>query len=621
MESIRAYSPRRGPNRPGRQDERVAEAAKLAALRELDLIGAGGPEALDRLSGLAARLLATPAALVTLVGADRQILLGQFGLDGEVAESREMSLGHSFCKHAVELRRPLVVPDARLDPLVRDNLSIRDHGVVAYAGIPLILDDGEAIGAFCAIDHEARTWSEEDLVLLDDLASAATEILNGRAALVHHGLHDRLTGLPNRELLVASCDDFLHDIGPDEHIAVLCAGLDHFNVVNQAFGSDKADRVLRAVAERLVGSVRDTDVFGRLRGDVFAMVAPGIADEAEALKLAARIRRVLSDTPLDIEGQSLSLGATLGVAIGGVGSAGSDLVSDAANAMREAKRSQGRVRVAERAHAESAAAHLRLREALHLACERDEIEAHFQPIVALETHRVAGYEALARWTSATLGPVSPGEFIPLAELTSDIVEIGELMIGQAAAFAAELREIVGDEVRVTLNAAPSQLDRTDFAVTVRSAFEAHGLTGRSVGIEITEAALLESGELERANLAMLREFGAHVLLDDFGTGYSSLAYLRDFEIDTIKVDRSFIDRMVDDRHSASLIQAILAMARGIEMEVVAEGIETEEQAKLLRLLGCRYGQGFGLGRPIAASHALAAAAPADGDAPHFTRFG
>jgi diguanylate cyclase (GGDEF)-like protein len=621
MESSRAYPPRRAPNRPGRQDERVAEAAKLAALRELDLGDGGTPEALDRLSGLAARLLAAPVALVTVIGTDRQILLGQFGLDAEIAESREMSLGHSFCKHAVEMRRPLVVPDARLDPLVSDNLSIRDHGVVAYAGIPLILDDGEAVGAFCAIDREARSWTEEDLALLDDLASAATEILNGRAALVHHGLHDRLTGLPNRELLVASCDDFLQDLRPEEHIAVLCAGLDHFNVVNQAFGTEKADRVLRAVAERLVGAVRETDVFGRLRGDVFAMVAPGIADEAEALKLAARIRRALSDTPLDIEGQSLSLGATLGVAIGGVDSAGSDLVSDAANAMREAKRSQGRVRVAERAHAESAAAHLRLREALHLACERDEIEAHFQPIVALETHRVAGYEALARWTSATLGPVSPGEFIPLAELTSDIVEIGELMIAQAAAFAAELREIVGEEVRVTLNAAPSQIDRTDFAVTVRSAFEAHGLTGRSVGIEITEAALLESGELERANLAMLREFGAHVLLDDFGTGYSSLAYLRDFEIDTIKVDRSFIDRMIDDRHSASLIQAILAMARGIEMEVVAEGIETEEQAKLLRLLGCRYGQGFGLGRPIDARQALAAAAPADGNAPHFTRFG
>jgi diguanylate cyclase (GGDEF)-like protein len=565
---------------------------------------------LDRLSSLAARLLGAPVALVTLVNEESEILLGQYGMEGAAADERRMSLGHSFCKHAVASREPLVVPDARLDPLVRDNLSVRDHGVVAYAGIPLILESGEAVGAFCAIDHRPRVWSDHDLRTLDDLAAAAAEILNGRAALVHHDLHDRLTGLPNRELLVASCDDFLHDLAVGEQVAVLCAGLDHFNVVNQALGSGKGDQVLRAVAERLTAAVRETDVFGRLRGDVFAMVAPGIEDEAEALKLAGRVHRILSDTPLEIEGQALSLGATLGIALGDANSNGSDLVSDAANAMREAKRSHGRVRVAERSHVEDAAAHLEMREALHVACEREEIEAHFQPLVALETQRVAGYEALARWNSATLGPVPPSEFIPLAELTSDIIEIGELMVARAAAFAAEVRDSVGEEVRVTLNAAPAQLDRPGFAAMVRSTFEAQGLTGRSVGIEITEGTLLESGAAAQANLVELREFGARVLLDDFGTGYSSLGYLRDFQIDTIKVDRSFVDRMLDDRHSAALIQAILAMARGMDMEVVAEGIETEEQAKLLRLLGCRFGQGFGLGRPVAAPEALAAAVPA-----------
>jgi len=205
------------------------------------------------------------------------------------------------------------------------------------------------------------------------------------------------------------------------------------------------------------------------------------------------------------------------------------------------------------------------------------------------------------------GPVSPAEFIPLAELTSDIVPIGELMIAKAAEFAAEAREVAGREVRVTLNTSPVQLDRPGFAAMVRSAFEAHGLSGSSVGIEITEGTLLESGVLEQSNLSLLREFGARVLLDDFGTGYSSFGYLRDFQIDTIKVDRSFIDKMLDDRHSAALIQAILAMARGMDMDVVAEGIETEEQAKLLRLLGCRYAQGFALGRPQVAARALESA--------------
>jgi EAL domain-containing protein (putative c-di-GMP-specific phosphodiesterase class I) len=365
--------------------------------------------------------------------------------------------------------------------------------------------------------------------------------------------------------------------------------------------------VLRAVAARLVGAVRESDVFGRLRGDVFAMVAPGIEDEAEALKLAARVHRVLADAPLDIDGEPLSLGATLGIALGGRGASGSDLVSDAANAMREAKRSQGRVRVADHDRAENAAAHLRLREALHVACRREEIEAVFQPIVSLESSRLAGFEALARWHGATLGPVPPEEFIPLAELTSDIIEIGGVVIDRAASFAADLRDRVGTEVRVTLNASPPQLDRPGFAATVREAFEERGLSGRSVGIEITEGTLLESGALECSNLSLLREFGARVLLDDFGTGYSSFGYLRDFQVDTIKIDRSFVAGMADDRHSAALIQAILAMARGMDIEVIAEGIETEEQAKLLRLLGCRFGQGYGLGRPVDAREALAAA--------------
>jgi diguanylate cyclase (GGDEF)-like protein len=600
------------PLKPGTPaaESSIADSARLAALRGLDLIDDGTPVALDRLSRLAARVLDVPIALVTLVDTAKMVMLGQFGLDGELAAERELPLGRTFCHHAVTMRRPLVISDARLEPLVRDNPAIHEHGVIAYAGVPLLLDDGEAAGALCAIDHVPREWTADELRILDDLAATAAEILDGRAALVHRGLHDRLTGLPNRELLVASCEDFIRDLAPGENVAVLCAGLDHFNVVNQAFGTEKADWVLRAVAQRLTGAVRESDVFGRLRGDVFAMVATGIEDEGEALKLAARVHRTLSEAPLDLEGESLSLGATLGIAIGGIGTNGADLVSDASNAMREAKRHQGRVRVAERGHAENAAAHLRMREALHVACRHDEIEAAFQPIFTLESRRLAGYEALARWNSATIGPVPPDEFIPLAELTSDIIDIGEVMIERAAALAADLNETVGEEVRVTLNASPVQLDRPGFAATVRSAFESYGLSGASVGIEITEGTLLESGGLERSNLNDLREFGARVLLDDFGTGYSSFGYLRDFQIDTIKIDRSFVERLADDRHSAALIQAILAMARGMDMEVIAEGIETEEQAKLLRLLGCRFGQGHGLGRPVGAAQAVADARPA-----------
>jgi len=590
--------------RPRREDP-INDAARLAALHQLEIADSGVGKAIDGLSRLATRLLEVPVSLVTLVEAERQVFLGQHGLDGEIATSRETPLSHSFCRYTVQERRPLVIEDTRAERHFQDHPAIGELGVAAYAGVPLILESGDAVGAFCAIDFAPRAWSRDELEILEDLAAVTTQMLDTRAALVHQGLHDRLTGLPNRELLVASCEEFLTSLEAGERVAVLCAGVDHFNMINQAFGTEGADRVLRSVAEQLRAAVRDTDVFGRLRGDVFATIAPGIRDEAEALGLAARIHRALSSAPLDIEGEPLSVGVTLGVALGGEGAKGADLISEAANAMREAKRSQGRVRVAERDLTETAAAQLRMREALHVALDREEIEAAFQPIVALEGGQPVGYEALARWTNADLGPVGPAEFMPLAELTSDVVPIGRFMLKEAAAFASRLWRLTGEEARVTLNVSPVQLEQAGFAEEVREAFEAEGLRGRSLGIEITEGVLLESGPDEKRNLGRLREFGARILLDDFGTGYSSLGYLRDFQIDTIKIDRSFVSRLSEDRHAAALIQAILAMGRGMDMEIVAEGIETEEQAKLLRLLGCRYGQGFALGSPVSAERALA----------------
>ena len=584
---------------------RVLDSASLTALHDLDLADSDVPEALERLQSLAQRTLSLPVALVTLVGAGHRVFLDDPFSSGPDGSPLPPRLIRRLRRVVLDARAPVVVDDIRTSDSGYGYLAAEDLGVAAYVAVPLFLDDGEVIGAFCAIERRPRRWTTGELELLEELALLATAILKARAELVRVGLHDRLTGLPNRGLLVASCDEFLSALGEDEQVAVLCAGIDRFNMVNQALGADRADGVLRAVGERLAGAVRDTDVFGRLRGDVFVLIAPGMRDEAEALTLASRVRQILA-RPVDVDGDPLSVGATLGIALGGRDTCGSDLISEAANAMREAKRGQGRMRVAENGNpTEAAAAHLRLREALHVACERDEIRAVFQPIVALEDRSLVGFEALARWESAKLGSVSPAEFIPLAELSSDIVSIGEAMVRQAADFAAALRERTGRELRVTVNVSPLQLGQADFAESVRDAFGSRGLDGRSVGIEITEGALLQSGTHEQDNLGRLREFGADILLDDFGTGYSALGYLHDFLIDTIKIDRSFIARMVDDRHSAALIQAILAMARGMDMEIVAEGIETEEQAKLLRLLGCRTGQGFGLGRPAAAPEALA----------------
>ena len=579
---------------------RVRDAARLAALRELELLDSPPDRTIERLTRLATKLLDVPVSLVSLVDADRQFFLSQQGLEGEFARARQTPLSHSFCQYAVASEEPLVVADAREDPLLADNLAIRDLDVIAYAGMPLILEDGAAVGALCAIDSKPRDWTEEELESLQDLAGAVKEVLDLHGELAKMGLRDRLTGLPNRNLLVAYSEELLRSEGDGGLVAVLCAGLDHFNQVNQAFGTENADAVLVAVAERLRASIRDADFFGRLRGDVFTLVAAGIKDEAEALTIAGRLRAALTADPLPVGDTKVTLGVTVGIAIGRTGAKGADLISEAADAMRRAKRLGTHVHRAEDGWSAQAAKQLRLRDALAGALTRGEITAAFQPIVELETGEIASFETLARWTHPELGPVGPDEFIPLAEVTADIIPIGELMLDLALEQLAGWRAAGHPDLRITANLSPLQLEQPNLAERVGTALHRAGLPGAVLGLEITEGALLETGQIQQRNLLRLKEIGVQVVLDDFGTGYSALSYLQRFPIDVIKIDRSFVDRMTADRTAAALVQAILAMANGMGLDIIAEGVETAQQRDLLRLLGCRYGQGYLFSKPLPA---------------------
>jgi diguanylate cyclase len=581
--------------------EAIRDGARLAALRELHLLDVAPIEAIDRFTRLATDLLGVPVSLVSLLDEDRQFFISEQGLPESWAEAKQTPLSHSFCQHAVASREPLVIEDSREDPRVRDNLAVRDLDVIAYAGIPLILEDGAAVGAFCAIDSQPRHWTERDLRILSDLAAAVKTFLDLRAQQAHQGLHDRLTGLPNRDLLLAYCDQLMAQSVNEQMVAVVCAGLDHFSQINQAFGAERADRVLQAVADRLGRSVRDTDVLGRLRGDVFALVSPKVKDEAEALAIAGRIRDSLSASPFEFDGKALSLTATAGIATGRPGAKAADVISEAANAMHQAKRDHDGVRFTEDGWSAQAAEALDLRQALARALERGEIMAVFQPIVELDSGKLRGFETLARWTHPELGPINPAEFVPLAEITADIIPIGEFMMTQAVAQLARWRSEGHDELRVTVNVSPLQLKQANFAEVVADILNDAGLDGNAIGVEITEGALLETGEIERHNLERLKELGARIVLDDFGTGYSALGYIRRFPIEVIKIDRSFVTDMTSDRAAAALVQAILAMARAMDLEIVAEGIETVEQRQLLRLLGCALGQGYLFSRPLPGS--------------------
>jgi GAF domain-containing protein len=245
----------------------VLDGARIAALHDLGLLDTEAEEDFDRYTRLATDLLGVPVSLVSLVDADRQFFKSQTGLTGDVAEALQTPLSHSFCKHTVASHQPLVVSDAREHPLVADNLAIRDLGVIAYAGMPLVLSDGHAVGAFCVSDSKPRNWSKQDIRILGDLAAAVTSHLNLRKALAEQGLHDRLTGLPNRVLLCAQADQLLELAGSESErsVAAICMGLDSFGLVNDAYGAGSGDRVLQQVAERLAAQVRGGDAFGRSR--------------------------------------------------------------------------------------------------------------------------------------------------------------------------------------------------------------------------------------------------------------------------------------------------------------------------------------------------------------------
>jgi len=587
---------------PAPPHEVVLDGARIAALRDLGLLDTEAEADFDRYTSLATELLRVPVSLITLVDADRQFFKSQTGLPEKLAAMRQTPLSHSICQFAVASQQPLIISDAREHPLVADNLAVSDLGMIAYAGVPLVLSDGHAVGAFCAIDGTPRDWSEQDVRILGDLAAAITAHLELRRALTERSLHDRLTGLANRALLCAQADELLEEVGPANagSVAAICIGLDGFGLVNDAYGAGTADRVLQQVGGQLTAATRAEDVLGRFGGDVFAIVGRDMGDERAAIVLAGRLRAAVSGSAFEVDGHRVAVTATVGLAIGIPGKSGADLLSGAEDAMRRGKTSAGAVVTAVDGTGELAAAQLRLRAALSGALGRGEMHVAYQPIVNLDGGVPVGFEALVRWTSPELGPVAPGVFIPVAEQTGEIVKIGEWVLRTACAQLAEWRRD-GAELSISVNLAPLQLEGPNLEQLVQSALTEHGLPASALVLEITEGVLIGAGALQAHNLKALRELGVRIALDDFGTGYSALGYLKRFPIDQLKIDRWFVESLEVDGRDQALVKAILALAEGLSLVVVAEGIETAGQHRLLKLLGCQLGQGYLFARPCPAA--------------------
>jgi diguanylate cyclase (GGDEF)-like protein len=436
----------------------------------------------------------------------------------------------------------------------------------------------------------------------------AIERLKAEDDMRHQALHDPLTGLPNRTLLADRLTQALRRATRKGSVAVLFLDLDQFKLINDSRGHHAGDELLRAVATRLSSVMRPGDTVARFGGDAFCVVCDDVDDALEAVGIARRILDELG-RPYTLETGEHFATASVGLALAdGPSRLAEDLLRDADAAMYRAKeQGQGRYELFDEVMRGNATDRLRIDQDLRRALENDdEIVAHYQPIVALPGGAIIGMEALLRWEHPERGLVGPGEFIPVAEASGAILELGDRVLQQACAQAARWRARLGDRpFYVSVNLSPRQVSEPGLVRQVAAVLERTGLPSSALALELTESALMEESELVAENLRGLKALGVALVLDDFGTGYSSLAYLRKFPIDSLKIDRSFIAGLGHDSDTTTIVEAIVRMAAGLRLDVVAEGIETAEQAAILEGMDCGRGQGFLWSRAVAPADAAA----------------
>jgi diguanylate cyclase (GGDEF)-like protein/PAS domain S-box-containing protein len=449
------------------------------------------------------------------------------------------------------------------------------------------------------------------------LAGSLTDITETKVA-------DALTGLPNRLLFVDLIDRAIKrtERQPDYVFAMLVLGLDRFKVVNQSLGVLSADRLLISVARRLQAGLRGTDVvsrdggftLARLGGDEFMVLLDDIASASDAVRVAERLRAALS-TPFDVEGHQVFTSAVVGITVSTTGyQRAEQVLQDAAIALHRAKTGSGTpYELFDPAMRERAMTRLQLETDLRNAIDNKEISVLYQPIISLITGSIKGFEALARWHHRERGPISPADFIPIAEDTGLIRQLGKIVLAESCRQMAEWQRQFGPRAPgfMCVNVSAGQLGEYNLAGVVATILDETGLEPSKLKLEITESAFLGDVSRAEATLTSLQSMGVEWSIDDFGTGYSSLSYLHRLQANTVKVDRSFVSRMGVDAKGSEMVRAIVALALNLGMDVVAEGVETVEQMVALQTLGCAHAQGFYFSRPIniAACDGLIAAQP------------
>ena len=420
------------------------------------------------------------------------------------------------------------------------------------------------------------------------------------ADLRHLAFHDELTGLANRALLHDRVEHALASAPRSGRSVALCFGdLDGFKEVNDTLGHNVGDSVLLRASRLLSSIVRPGDTVARLGGDEFAVLMVDVEDPQAAVDFSHRIVSVLRNAP-DFEGHQVGLSISVGVAYAGADKTTEQLLSEADAAMYEAKeKGKNRVEVFQTSMRARMLERLDLTNGFRWALGRSEFFLQYQPIVSLADNRLQGFEALVRWSHPSLGEVAPLRFIPIAEETGFIVPLGRWVLAEACEQLAAWDTSAFESLSLSVNLSRRQLISPNLSDEVRAALALSGIQPSQLILEITESVLMEDPERATRALSELREMGIRIAVDDFGTGYSSLSHLQHFPVDILKIDKSFIDPLVElDSGSTALITAIIGLARSLGLDVIAEGIEHDSQLRRLVDLGCNQGQGFLMARPL-----------------------